>query len=612
MDSIGKLETVFKKRFPKLRDRIENMEVSEKQIERDRALSSRSKDWAALLERWIDGLDLKANTAYALTGFGDGSHISALLKVLPKGSFIFCGEEFVESLVYHSQEGGVSSLLEDSRLFVGVGELDAEFFESLSRFPTMELTNVQALFFSPIYNESPEYYATFLTEFPKAFDYWRKLQGTNVTASGKWQKNVFKNVSYLIDAPDLGSLQRIFSGIPVIMVSAGPSLDISLDFVKANESRCLIVAVNSSYRALRNFGVVPHFVIAADPYEYTDKGFEGISCLDTALICPFIVYPRVVERFRGRIFTWSKNNLLASYLRLVAGKGMGSEIQEIGTVSACIFDIAKILDCPAVVFVGQDLAAKSDGQLHSNDSFYADLGANRVKEDDCRTVPGNIDESVNVDGKLYIYLKAFESLAQKHGSDLKLKNTSEFGARIDGIPFVTFQEAHKFLDRYSPNDLEIGLCRVSEALAGSESSKKRLIETLETISAYGSSICKIALDGAVKLEEALTSDQVSLKSSLSWAHSVKVAIEKHLEEDPDLHKVMSDGALKYERTLYVRAIQSLSADEDLDQRKAEELLEYFWSVAEGSFTFYNDAESGLQLASQETDEDDICDRTSIL
>jgi hypothetical protein len=74
---------------------------------------------------------------------------------------------------------------------------------------------------------------------------------------------------------------------------------------------------------------------------------------------------------------------------------------------------------------------------------------------------------------------------------------------------------------------------------------------------------------------------------------------------------MSDGALKYERTLHARAVQRFDIDEEVDLRRAGELLEYFWSEAEGAFSFYSDAESGLQAASSEAQEIGFCSRTSI-
>ncbi len=598
MNSESKIETVFRKRFPRLAARLSGLERTKALSLETDDLSSRSSDWPALLERWLDGVNLEPNTAYALTGFGDGSHIAALLDRLPEGSYVFCSEQQVEPFVAQSKEENIVSLLEDPRLFIGIGDLDADFFESLSRFPTLELTGIQALVFSPIYNQAAEYYASFLTEFTRSFEYWRKLYGTNVTASGRWQKNTFKNAPSLIDAPDIQQLQGAFSGIPVIMVSAGPSLDVSLDFVKANEKRCIIVAVNSSYRALRNYGVVPHFVIAADPYEYTDRGFEGVSCSDTVLICPFIVYPPVVERFRGRIFTWSQNNLLASYLRLVTGQGMGSEIQEIGTVSACIFDIAKIFCSPTIVFVGQDLSAKSDGQLHTSDSFYSDLGANRLSGEDFRTVPGNIEESVKVEGKLYVYLKAFESLAQKHGADLELFNTSQFGARIEGIPYVSTDEMDQRLKRADTSDFESKLGKVQLALSSKESVGDRLEEVLKSVSHFGKTVCEIALQGALSLEEVLRDGAADIQAAIGTAERLKQKLEALLEKNSDLHKVMSDGALKYEQMLYARANRDVRSIEDGQQRAVEDLREYFWSMAEGSFAFHSEAEYGHRGLSQ--------------
>lgn len=101
------------------------------------------------------------------------------------------------------------------------------------------------------------------------------------------------------------------------------------------------------------------------------------------------------------------------------------------------------------------------------------------------------------------------------------------------------------------------------------------------------------------LEEVLFNSRASLKSSISKAESLKRDLEERLEGHSDLYKVMSDGALRHERTLHARAVQSLSTDEGVNLRGAEELLEYFWSEAEGAVSFYSDAESGLQAASKE-------------
>lgn len=585
---------VLRKRFPRLISRLMAGSKSGQTEIDSRSWRSRSKHGGNIVDRWLEGIELKPKTAYALTGFGDGSQIASLLHQLPENSFVFCAESNVDSFLLVVSHDETARLLEDERLFVGVGELDLDFFESLSRFPTLELTDARPLVFAPIYNESPEYYARFFTEFTRAFDYWRKLYGTNVTASAKWQRNTFKNARTLVAAPDIAEIKGAFEGIPIVMVSAGPSLDESLEFVKIHEARCVIVAVNSSYRALRNYGISPHFVIAADPSEYTDKGFDGVSCSRSVLLCPFIVYPNVVSRFHGRILTWSQNNLLASYLRLKVGKCLGSAIEEIGTVSACIFDIAKIFGSPSIVFVGQDLSVKDDGQMHVRDSFYTDLLANHVDIGECRTLPGNLEATVKVEGKLYIYLKAFEKLAEANANELALYNTSHYGVRVEGIPYVSLDEMTRVLDQKSFDNVEVKFRSVEKALSSVGIVDGQLVETLAVLSEFGSMICSLALNASLTLNAALFESTSNLDSHIVLAQNQKRDLVIRMEEDSDLRKVLEDGALKYELALYKRAIQRNSPPSDPLMKRAEDLLEYFWAISEGAFSFCRAIETSEQ------------------
>ena len=76
-------------RFPQLATRLH--EVSE----RDGAISAiraTAVDWNALLDRWVDGLDLQKHVALAVSGLGDGSHIARLMERMPSGCCVFCGE----------------------------------------------------------------------------------------------------------------------------------------------------------------------------------------------------------------------------------------------------------------------------------------------------------------------------------------------------------------------------------------------------------------------------------------------------------------------------------------------------------------------------------------
>ena len=119
-------------------------------------LTKRAKSLNALVSRWLEGVDLEANTVYVVTGFGNGAHIVALLDRLPKSSFVFCTEARAETLTKLVDDEVVDRVFNDKRVFIGVGDVDAAFFQSLSRFPSLEITNARPLIFPPLYSLYPE------------------------------------------------------------------------------------------------------------------------------------------------------------------------------------------------------------------------------------------------------------------------------------------------------------------------------------------------------------------------------------------------------------------------------------------------------------------------
>lgn len=469
--------------------------------------------------------------------------------------------------------------------------MDAAFFESLSRFPSLEITNARPLIFAPLYSLYPEYYTKFYSEFPSALEYWRKLVGTNVASSGLWQSNTLLNAPTLINAPDLKDETGHFQGCVAILVAAGPSLDGAIEFIRDQKDDCLIIAVNSSYRALRNAGITPHFVIAADPYEYTGKGFEGVSCSESILIAPFMADPPVVDKFSGRILTWSLNNLLASYLRLTSGLDLGSEIAELGTVSGCVFDIAKIFRLRAIVFAGQYLCAGPDGRMHASDSFHSDLGGDQPKTEEYRLLPSNDGKEVKVESKLYVYLKGLESLAKSHGAKIDLYNLSASGAKIEGIPYSDPHEIARALRGESRQRISRGMEKTKAAIRDAKDVAGELAGSLERLSGFAKAVCSLSLRNAMDLEHTLEAGSDNLEKGVRAAIKANQDLEALFAENPDPKKLLEDGALKYELALSREAIGKIEEDSDHQVLRAKENQEQFWAMAEGSFSFLKAVEA---------------------
>lgn len=574
---------LFCEKFPTLAGRVKAIPSSEAPLA---DWKSRASDPERLLSRWLKGKCFPYDSAIAVGGVGDGSHIEALLGILPAESLVFCAEADASRFKAFLGTPRAVSLLQDSRVVFGVGKLDDAFFNSMAMDGIVSFTNAEPLVFAPLFNENEAYYGQFFLEFARQLELWRKLFGTNLTKSGLWQGNSFRNFQALIHAPDPIELGDTFKGLPMIMAGAGPSLDESLDFLRWAQDRAVIVAGNSSIRALVNGGVRPHFVLAADPYPTTDSGFEGVELGETILLCPFMVYPAVVERFGGRICAWAYNNTVATYFRRVLGRDRIAHVTEQGTISACAFDIAMILGCSQLYFVGQDLAARVDGRLHASDSFYTDESAgDRVALDKCRWLPGNTIEKVPVEEKLFVYLKTFEQLARIYGVELQIKgrerlklfNLSRLGARIENMPYLDFEAAQQKIAPLGTGGVAKGWAATQSTLANYHVGWGKVGKALREFRAYVEKICSHALKHALALE------QGSL--ALEAAEAEKAKSEALIASDRDFSEILNDGQLKMELYVQARSLakKSRRRDPNSEEARLDAAREFFWAVAEGSY-----------------------------
>lgn len=572
----------FESKYQELAGRVRGIPASVGPLAPWKASTSSSE---RLLARWLRGANFPEDSAIALSGVGDGSHIEALLGVMPKSGLVFCGEPDCARFRAFLNTPLAKALLEDPRVAFGVGTTDEDFFAALASVSVMEYENAEPLIFAPLFSEAEEYYAGFFREFAQRLDVYRKLYGTALTKSGLWQGNSIRNLPSLIRSPDPDALHDVFDGVPMVLAGAGPSLDESLEFLRWAQSRAVIVAGNSSIRALVNGGVQPHFVLAADPFPTTDSGFEGVDLGETILACPFLVYPNVVKRFEGRVTAWSRNNLLASYFRKASGVNRLEHVTEQGTVSACSFDLARILGCSALFFVGQDLAARTDGRMHASDSFYLDAGEDRTNLDACRWCRGNTIEKVPVEEKLFVYLKTFDQLSKIYSQELKLKdgkglalyNLSRLGARIEHMPYVDFEEAKTLLESSASKSVESGWKRARSILSSYSIGWGRVGKVLREFRSYVEGVCSFALKQALALEVG--------GEDLAAFEEARAVLDKLIDGHSEFAEILKDGQLNMELYVHNRAktLRNRRHEDDSPDSRLEIIKGYFWAVAEGSY-----------------------------
>lgn len=531
----------------------------------------------------------RPNTLYIVSGFGE--HLWALLPRVDASACVVVYEASLPRLKATLESQDLAALLEDERLHLFAGPVGVSEFERLHQMPVARLSDVQPLRMSLAWQLDAKAYESFFAEFARHFEVTRRLHMTNFNDSLFWQAMTFKNIDQHCRAPDVACLKGLFADLPVVLVGAGPSLDEAEAFLKEAKDRALIIAVNSSYRKLRNIGIKPHLVLAADPRDDTAKGFENVPTADGSyLVAPFIANHRAIEAFKGRAFSWSgDNNYVIKLARRRLGLGEGTVILEKGTVSVSVADLAFVLGARRLILVGQDMAIKSDGQTHVADSIYEGFklsqGALKTQKESpqgvTKMVAGNTLPEVPTLNNLFTYLKIFEQWVELHPL-IEVINTSRLGARIAGARYMSYEEAQEKLPASA-----LGVDqRLQEAFQNAPEQKiqpQQWWQALRPTYDTARKVYQQALKAAIALE-ALPERfwQVNFKDAKEVREIYEYAstINQLIERNPEDYRVMIEGRLKKTLLQYQVQLATLEGKDPF----ALELMrnrEFFWALAEG-------------------------------
>ena len=174
--------------------------------------------------------------------------------------------------------------------------------------------------------------------------------------AGRYVLNTLRNVEHIVRGPDPGCLRGLFTGVPAIVVGAGPLLDRTMDTLRAVRSRALVLATDTSWRPLVSAGIEPHLVIATDPSDANGRHLRGIDGADrTWVLAEGSVDPAALQALRGRVGIFR----IAGHHPWPWLQGLGvtrDVVKAWGSVLTSAYDVAITAGCGPVVFVGADLS----------------------------------------------------------------------------------------------------------------------------------------------------------------------------------------------------------------------------------------------------------------
>jgi hypothetical protein len=374
-----------------------------------------------LVEIW----DVPKEGVLIIYGLGCGHHIRSLLrKVDFAGKIIIleCCEELVDTV---QSAGIINDIIYDSRVKLIVSSNQVMFSKILSEYlQQVQKGTANFVIHRPSLKIIPEE----MRELKILLEEYQVQSTTLAVQREHLYANLQKVWPFLYKYPNIGDGFNCFKDVPAIIVSAGPTLDRALPFLKRLENKALILCVGTAFKAVRRFGIYPHFVVAIEPQKAVLEQFKEIEH-NTPLIALPTTCPDLTLSYKGPVI-WAFPEGIEE-LNQEALKHQLPTIQSGGSVATIALSIAGSLGCRPITFVGQDLAYVN-GRTHASGTMYDGKTANLNRSLTAFTRytqavgGGTIPTSLSWD----LFRKWIEQYILEHPSH-QYYNAS-FGARIKG------------------------------------------------------------------------------------------------------------------------------------------------------------------------------------
>jgi Uncharacterized protein conserved in bacteria len=379
---------------------------------------------------WLDSNINKQNEIHVFFGFGLGYYLLDLIKNIPVNDKIFVYEPDINVFKLAIKTIDLENIFFNKEVSICIGEIQ-NFYASLNY--GIEYTHIlkTSVYLLPNYElvypkEKKEFEITFNDIFVK------NALNVNTVAvrSDVWQENLLKNAEYIFESSVIKEFEGKFKGIPVILVSAGPSLNKNVSLLRKAQGKAIIICIGRALRVLLNEGIKPDIVAALDATELSATLFEDLEYSDSVLLYALRAHPDIAKNHNGRKIIFPNSE---QYLSDVMSK-FGINYDEIlcgGSVSTMIFSFAKFAGADPIVFVGQDLAY-SGKETHAKGTYYGENKDLTFEDRKLMTVTGINGEKLSTGVDFYAFLKWFESEIYNDNTGREFINATEGGANIEG------------------------------------------------------------------------------------------------------------------------------------------------------------------------------------
>lgn len=396
-------------------------------------------------QRWAAQYQAKnLDTVVTMFGMGNGIFLRELISNLKQYHYIIVYEPSYEIFSHALENYDLEDIfLNEKVLMIVRGINDYEYPYFLSRIVT----------WMNIYSQLNCQHPAYEKLFPDAFHYYQNtIQDNNFTCIvskntmdriGKnLVENTISNIIHIRNSISFWDLkERLRKDIPVIIVSAGPSLNRNVEVLKQAKGKSIIMAVDKAYRTLLSHDIEPDFVVHLDAVKPLSSCGNKVG-FTTPLLCLLEGSQQILNNHAGRKVIYDCSEFMRNIYH-----GLGKNMEEVtsgGSVSTSAFALCALAGFKRIVLVGSNLAYEA-GVSHAGEVYTT------VEKDDTFELYVDDTEGNQVRTRYdwYTFLRWYEN-ALLQMDDYDVINATEGGANIKGTRNMTLQEV---VDQYCTTEI---------------------------------------------------------------------------------------------------------------------------------------------------------------
>lgn len=385
------------------------------------------------------------NNLYIFAGIGMAYLLEELVQREPDAIMVI----YEPSLTLFStllREKDITNLINNQNLYFiinGQWQLIMEFLsgkrvKKVTYIPLLTRTKHDEVFFTP------------LEDYIKHYNNRVEINKNTLIKFGKlWVKNQCLNLPSMGYKGDISKVFNSFSGIPGIIISAGPSMELIIPHLKKIRESFVILCVDTAYKSLLEEGIEPDFVMSIDAQYWNARHLEGMESHHSILIADPSIQPAAIRPFKNRVYFTKSSFPLGQYFENY--REPLTKIASGGSVSTTMWDFSQKLGLSEIYIIGQDLGYPG-GVTHYKNSYFEKRminicsKVNTIESQSFKyiydgypiSIPSNNGKNILSDKRMKIYTEWFNeqaSLGQSPGYNL-----SPNGCKIDGIPFINIEQ----------------------------------------------------------------------------------------------------------------------------------------------------------------------------